>query len=148
MTKLENALIWLYVKTWGNFGDHIIEQDLWKFATRDLEAAIMGLSYPRKRKPDEKEKTERVQALNDLIMSQFEEGGIDAFRKWSVEIHAQVIETLPLDTPDNQLTTNPQQLTKILKWDPGRYFRLLNEYCSFSFQIVNIFFKNQNITPL
>ena len=148
MTKLENALIWLYVKTWGKFGDHIIEQDLWKFATRDLEAAIMGLSYPRKRKPDEKEKTERVQALNDLIMSRFEEGGIDAFRKWSGEIHAQVIETLSLDTPDNQLTTYPQQLTKILKWDPGKYLRLLNEYCSFSFKIVNIFFKNQNITPL
>ena len=127
MTKLENALIWLYVKTWGKFGDHIIEQDLWKFATRDLEAAIMGLAYPRKRKPDEKEKTERVQALNDLIMSRFEEGGIDAFRKWSGEIHAQVIETLPLDTVDKQVMKPGQQLqpVKILKWDPGWYLVLL-----------------------
>ena len=129
MTKLENALIWLYVKTWEKFGDHIIEQDLWKFATRDLEMAIMGLAYPRKRKPNEKEKSERVQSLNDLIMGRFEDGGIDAFRKWSGEIHAHVIETLPLDTVDEQVQ---QQPVKILKWDPGRYFRLLNEYCSFS----------------
>ena len=62
MTKLENALIWLYVKTWGKFGEHIIEQNLWKFATRDLETALIYLAYPRKIKPDEKEKTERVQA--------------------------------------------------------------------------------------
>lgn len=123
MTKLENALIWLYVKTWGKFGDHIIEQDLWKFATRDLEAAIMGLAYPRKRKPDEKEKTERVQDLNDLIMRRFEEGGIDAFRKWSGGIHAHVIETLPLNTVNEQVQLTP---VKILEWDPSKYFRLLN----------------------
>ena len=63
-----------------------------------------------------------VQALNDLIMGRFEEGGIDAFRKWSGEIHAQVIETLPLDTADKQVTEYQQkQLTsvKILKWDVG-----------------------------
>ena len=57
-----------------------------------------------------------VQALNDLIMGRFEEGGIDAFQKWSREIHAQVTETLPLDAVDKQ-----EQLTsvKILKWDVG-----------------------------
>ena len=115
MTKIENALIWLYVKTWGKFGEHIIEKDLWKFTGRDLETAIMGLAYPRKRKSNEKENTERVHALNDLIMGRFEDGGIDAFRKWSGEIHAQVIETLPLDT------------VKILKWDPGKYLILFNE---------------------
>ena len=62
MTKLENALIWLYVKTWGKFGEHVIEQNLWKFGTRDLETALIALAYPRRRKPDEIEKTERVQA--------------------------------------------------------------------------------------
>ena len=61
MTKLENVLIWLYVKTWGKFGEHIIEQNLWNFGTRDLETALICLAYPRKRKSDEKEKTERVQ---------------------------------------------------------------------------------------
>ena len=63
-----------------------------------------------------------VQALNDLIMGQFEEGGIDAFRKWSGEIHAQVIETLPLGAVNKQVTEYQQeQLTsvKILKWDVG-----------------------------
>ena len=33
------------------------------------------------------------------------------------------------DTPDKQVMTNQRQkLTKILKWDPGKYLRLLNEY--------------------
>ena len=60
-------------------------------------------------------------------MSRFEEGGIDAFRKWSGEIHAQVIETLPLDTVDKQVMKPGQQLqpVKILKWDPGWYLVLL-----------------------
>ena len=91
MTKLENALIWIYVKTWGKFGDHIIkEMGLWNFADCDLEAAIMGLAYPRK-----KEKPERIQALTDLIMGKFEQGGLAAFREWSGQIHDQFIETLP-----------------------------------------------------
>merc|ERR1712150_55937 len=50
MTNIENALIWLYVKTWGKFGEHIIEQDLWNFTGNDLETAIMCLAYPRKRR--------------------------------------------------------------------------------------------------
>ena len=115
MTKLENALIWLYVKTWGKFGEHIIEQDLWNFTGNDLETAIMGLAYPRKRKTNAKEKSKRVQALNDLIMGKFKEGGIDAFRKWSGEIHDEVIDTLPDDKVDEQV------VAKILKWDPGKY---------------------------
>ena len=49
MTTLENALVWLYVKTWGKFGDHVIEKtDLWKFNGDDLEKAITKLAFPRK----------------------------------------------------------------------------------------------------
>ena len=91
MTKLENALIWIYVKTWGKFGDHIIEEkDLWNFADNDLETAIMSIAYARKR-----EKPEPIQALVDLIMEKFEQGGLAAFREWSGQIHDQLIETLP-----------------------------------------------------
>ena len=91
MTKLENALVWLYVKTWGKFGDHVIEQKaLWNFGADDLDSVIMGLILPRK-----KDKTERVKALTDLIMEKFEQGGLTAFREWSGEIHGQIIETLP-----------------------------------------------------
>ena len=129
MTKLENALVWLCIKTWGKFGDHVIqEKHLWNFGADDLEAAIMGLAYPRK-----KEKTELVKALTDLIMEKFEDGGLDAFRKWSGEIHEQVIETLQqsveLDTVAEQVTTSQQEqptVIKILEWDPGKYLRLLN----------------------
>ena len=150
MTNVENALIWLYVKTWGKFGEHIIEKDLWKFTGRDLDTALMGLAYPRKRKSNEKEKTERVHALNDLIMGRFEEGGIDAFQKWSREIYAQVIETLPFDTVDEQVIKPQQQLTpvKILKWDPGKYSILFNEYLSINLKIVNMSLKHQHIEHL
>ena len=43
MTKVENALMWLYVKTWGLQGQHVIEQDqMWNFGGEDLEEAIIG----------------------------------------------------------------------------------------------------------
>ena len=115
MTNIENALIWLYVKTWGKFGDHIIEQNLWNFTGSDLETAIMGLAYPRKRKTKGKEKSERVEALKDLIMGKFKEGGIDAFRKWSGEIHDEIIDTLPDEIVHENV------VAKILKWDRGKY---------------------------
>ena len=67
MTNIENALIWLYVKTWGKFGEHIIEKDLWKFTGRDLETAIMGLAYPRKRKSNEKEKNRTSSSWGDVL---------------------------------------------------------------------------------
>ena len=117
MTNLENALIWLYIKTWGKFGDHVIEEkDLWNFSGDDLETAIMGIAYPRK-----KEKTERVIALTDLIMEKFDQDGT-AFREWSFKIHGEVIETLPersvLETVEQK-----QPLVKIYEWDSGKYFR-------------------------
>ena len=44
MTKLENALIWLYLKIWGKFGDHVIEEkDLWNFGADDLETIIKSV---------------------------------------------------------------------------------------------------------
>ena len=124
MSKFENALIWLYVKTWGKFGDHIIaEKDLWKFNDADLERAIMGLAYPRK-----KPKLDRVKDLTGLIMGKFEDGGPAAFREWSAIIHDQVIDSLPqtveVGTVDEQGMNADQKLplVKILKWDPGNYF--------------------------
>ena len=131
MTKLENALVWLYVKTWGKFGDHVIEEKgLWNFADDDLETVIMSLSFPRK-----KEKTERVKGLTDLIMEKFEQDGM-AFREWVAKIHDEVIETLPqatqLDVIDQQLTTPQQQqptVVKILEWDPGKQSELEPPNC-------------------
>ena len=119
MTKLENALVWLFVKTWGKFGDHVIAQkDLWNFSADDLETVIMNLAYPRKR-----ENTELCKALTDLIMEKFEEGGLAAFREWSGELHGQVIDTLlqtiQVDAVDKQVMNQPQTAVRILKWDPG-----------------------------
>ena len=31
MTKVENALMWLYVKTWGLQGQHVIDKEIWNF---------------------------------------------------------------------------------------------------------------------
>ena len=110
MTNLENALIWLYVKTWGKYGEHVIEEkDLWKFSMKDLKKAIMSLAYPEKT-----EKSERVQALNDLIMEKFEKGGRAAFYQWSFEIHDQALETFPGSV---SVAQQQRPLAKILNWD-------------------------------
>ena len=115
MTKLENVLIWLYVKTWGKFGDHVIKEDaLWNFSADDFRTVLMELAYPTK-----KEKSERVKTLTDLIMGQFEEGGLAAFREWSGDLHAEIIETFPVEP------------IKILKWDSGNYFIPLNMFSKF-----------------
>ena len=124
MSKLENALVWLYIKTWGKFGDHVInEKYLWRFDAENLKVAIMSLAYPNK-----KYKNELVKALAGLIMEKFEEGGLTDFREWSSEIHNQVIETLPksveLDTVTKQVTTSYHQqptVIKILEWDSGKF---------------------------
>ena len=88
MSKLENALVWLYAKTWDLHGQHVLDQyGLWTFATEDLNEAIMGLAYPKHNDGDG-----RVQDLKDLIMGRFENGGLDEFRKWSGTVHGQVIE--------------------------------------------------------
>ena len=110
MTKLENVLVWLYVKTWGKFGDHVIaEKSLWNFSENDLRTALMDLAYPKKDK-----NTERVQALTDLIMEKFEQDSM-AFLRWSVKIHQEVIDS-PNDFVDQRSTV------KILQWDPGNYW--------------------------
>ena len=104
MTRLENTLVWLYVKLWGKFGDHVVnEKTLWTFKSEDLRTALMELAYPRKRKLQQKEKSERVKALTDLIMGKFE--NVTAFIEWSLRIHQ--------DLNENKITIN------IIKWDPG-----------------------------
>ena len=121
----ENALVWLYLKTWGKFGDHVIkEKGLWNFNDGDLETVIMSLSFPRKN-----EKTERIKALTDLIMDKFDQDGM-AFREWVAKIHDEVIETLPqtpkIDVIDQQLMTSRQQkptIIKILEWGLGKYLK-------------------------
>ena len=121
MTNLENALVWLYVKTWGKFGDHVIEEDLWHFSADELETVITGLAFPRK-----KEKTERVQTLTNMIMEKFEQDGM-AFYAWAAIIHKDVIETLPE-------TIEQPTVVKIQEWDPGRYSRVRNQYLLIVYQ--------------
>ena len=79
MSRLENALIWLYVKTWGAQGQHVLDQHgIWKFRPDDLDAAIMGIAYPKKNN-----KSDRIKDLQDLILGRFETGGLDEFYQWS-----------------------------------------------------------------
>ena len=125
MTKLENALVWLYIKTWGKFGDHLLKvKEIWQFGDDDLETVIMGLAFPRK-----KEKSELVEALSGLIMEKFEQDGI-AFYEWAAKIHNEVIETLQQNVQLNTVkkATTFQQpgpsVVRILEWDPGKYLRL------------------------
>ena len=110
MTKLENVLVWLYVKTWGKFGDHVIDEDaLWKFSAEDLRKTITKLAHPRKRNFKEQEKSERVKALTALIMEKFE--NVAAFNEWSDKIYQDNKENIPKQLPT----------VKISEWDPGNY---------------------------
>ena len=85
MTKIENALVWLYVKSWNQFGQHIIdEKSLWNFGGEDLEAALTAVTYAR-----QKGTTELTKELKKLIMERFD-NDMD-FVKWSQDIHSEVI---------------------------------------------------------
>ena len=73
LCRKERALVWLYLKTWNAYGEHVIEyrehlprylywdkkspRGLWNFNDDDLEAAIISISYP-------KEETSRIDKLN------------------------------------------------------------------------------------
>ena len=84
MTKTENALMWLYVKSWGHKGQHVLDNEqLWNFGGEDLEAAIMKTGYPKK-----KGSTERIDDLTKLIIGRFEK--MDEFYNWSKSIHEEV----------------------------------------------------------
>ena len=85
MTKIENALLWLYVKSWSRFGQHMIdEKSLWNFGGEDLEAALTAVTYAR-----QKGTTELTKAFKELIMERFDNNM--AFVKWSQGIHSEVI---------------------------------------------------------
>ena len=85
MTKIENALVWLYAKSWNHFGEHLLnEQDLWTFTGEDLEAALMGLTFPRKN-----EKIEQITELNKIIMERFENRVPDLI-EWARNLHSEV----------------------------------------------------------
>ena len=84
VTKTENALMWLYVKTWGPKGQHVLDdENLWNFGGEDLEAAIIKTGYPKK-----KDSTERINNLTKLIIGRFEK--MNEFYDWSRAIHGEV----------------------------------------------------------
>ena len=86
MTKIENALAWLYVKSWENFGLHVLgEQELWNFGVEDLETAFTEVFFQRK-----KDENKRTKELKDLIMARFNHSK-SAFFDWAQAIHNQVL---------------------------------------------------------
>ena len=78
-------MAWLYVKSWNNFGQHVIDETgLWNFGGEDLEAALMALTYKRKT-----DKSERTKDLKDMIMERFD-NNMAAFVEWSQSLHSEV----------------------------------------------------------
>ena len=95
MTKIENALMWLYLKTWGLQGQHVIdEKDLWNFGGEDLQEAIIGIAYPFKKKSENEDGVEGqedlVESLRKLIMGKFDNKK-NEFYEWSQTIHDEVV---------------------------------------------------------
>ena len=98
MSKLENALLWIYVKTWGLQGQHVVDQHgIWKFARKDLKTAIMRVAYA-----SEESGSELIEDLTALILGRFETGGLDEFYQWSKTIHGEIIE----NTNDQESTSD------------------------------------------
>ena len=94
MTKIENALMWLYVKSWGVQGQHVIDKDqMWNFGGDDLEEAIMGIAYPRRKKTENRNENENkedlVESLRKLILGKFDDKKGE-FYEWSQTIHDEV----------------------------------------------------------
>ena len=85
MTKMENALVWLYVKSWNHFGQHMLdEKSLWNFGGEDLEAALALVAYQKIL-----DKNERTKDLKELIMDRFD-NNIVGFFEWSRSLHNEV----------------------------------------------------------
>ena len=83
MTNTENALMWLYVKSWGSKAQHVLDdKSLWNFGGEDLEAALIT-GYLKK-----KNSTDRMDDLKKLIIGRFED--INEFFNWSRSIHSEV----------------------------------------------------------
>ena len=91
MTKTENALIWLYFKTWGLQGQHVIDEDgLWNFGRTDLELALVRIVYPKKKNDKEsKGKINLIEELRKLIMEKFYDDK-NKFYEWSQTVHEEV----------------------------------------------------------
>ena len=94
MTKIENALMWLYVKSWGVQGQHVIDKDqMWNFGGDDLEEAIMGIANTRRKKTENRDEDENnedlVESLRKLILGKFDDKKSE-FYEWSQNIHDEV----------------------------------------------------------
>ena len=93
MSKVENALMWLYLKTWGLQGQHVIDRDeLWNFGGEDLQEAIIGIAYPqikKKENGDNQDGEDLVDSLKKLIMEKFDKKH-NEFYEWSRTLHDEV----------------------------------------------------------
>ena len=93
MTKTENALIWLYFKTWGLQGQHVIDEAaLWNFGTEDLESAFIRITYPRRKQKNDKKaegKNGLIEDLRKLVMGKFDHDK-NEFHEWSQKVHEEV----------------------------------------------------------
>ena len=82
---LQKSLVWLYVKSWNHFGQHMLdEENFWIFGGEDLEAALTAVAYQRKT-----DKTERIKDLKNLIMERFDNNETKFF-EWSRSLHNEV----------------------------------------------------------
>lgn len=89
MTKIENALVWIYVNSWGKYGQHLLdEKSLWNFGGEDLEAALTAINYESKN-----DKSERIKELHELIMERFDNNIVNFF-EWSRDLHKEVNKIL------------------------------------------------------
>ena len=104
----ELALVWLYVKTWAVYGDHILDYgDLWNFIEKDMESALVTMAYP-------KQEDKKVEELKEIIMERFNNDSIEYY-KWSLKISKVAISEIKQRNEGLKQKTDIRKLKKMKK---------------------------------
>ena len=98
----EKALVWLYVKTWNAYGEHMINYDefvsdwlhqdyidydeLWTFDKKDLDAALVAMLYPGKEEA-------QIEELKQMILERFGNDSIKYY-EWSLKIRDEMVRPI------------------------------------------------------
>ena len=123
----EQALVWLYVKTWNVYGEHVLDYgDLWNFTDKDMEAALVTMAYPKAEDKKVFEKIKKfscfgpkqedkeVEELKEIIMDRFNNDAIEYY-KWSLKISKVAISEIKQRNEGLKRKTDTRYLKKQLK---------------------------------
>ena len=123
------ALIWLYVKTWNAYGEHIIEykkyvkktaflynDDLWTFEDKDMNAALVTMAYPKRGETriEDSSTMEKAKELKDMILERFD-NDFHKYYEWSLEIRDEMVMSFYLKADNSAIKIYSSVLKSLRK---------------------------------